>query len=70
MKSITINKRERVEAYESFREDGIIAFQLVDFTISYFGNESSFTLDTIIKEDGTQTVVDGNGFIPSGYEIK
>ena len=50
-------------------ENGIIAFQMVEFKINYFGNEIICNHDTKIMEDGRQFVIGGDGFIPHGYEI-
>lgn len=67
MKTITANKKARIEAPKI--ENGIVAFQLVDFVINFFGNEIKTTLDTKIMEDGRQLVIDGDGFIPEGFEL-
>ncbi len=66
-----ITKLERVENtdLEYVKESGIIAFQLVKFEYSFYGSQQSSILDTKIMQDGTQIVVDGNGFIKSGYQI-
>lgn len=68
MKNTMIKKLERVEAPKGEYKN-IIAFQMVEFTINFFGNIESFILDTKIMKDGKQLVIDGNGFIPSGYQI-
>lgn len=68
MKEIKIKKLERVEAPKK-EYKSIIAFQLVEFSINFFGHIESFILDTKIMKNGKQIVIDGNGFIPSGYQI-
>ena len=67
MKTITAEKLARVEAPKI--ENGIVAFQMVKFVINFFGNEVESVLDTKIMQDGRQLVIDGDGFIPSGYEV-
>ncbi|QPB11390.1 hypothetical protein [Providencia phage Kokobel2] len=61
------NKKTLVKLPEV--DDGIVAFQMVEYVIDFFGNEISNTLDTKIMEDGRQIVIDGDGFIPAGTEI-
>ena len=68
MKKIQIKKLERVEAPKGEYKN-IIAFQLVEFSINFFGHIENFILDTKIMNNGKQIVIDGNGFIPSGYQI-
>ena len=68
MKEIKIKKMERVEAPVNEYKN-IIAFQLVEFTINFFGHIETFILDTKIMKNGKQIVIDGNGFIPSGHQI-
>ena len=47
----------------------IEAFQMVEITISFFGKTLKSWHDTKILNDGRQIVINGDGFIPSGYEI-
>ena len=68
MKEIKIKKLEKVEAPKNEYKN-IIAFQLVEFTINFFGHIETFILDTKIMKNGKQLVIDGNGFIPSGHQI-
>ena len=71
MKTIEIKKLNKVTIPESELKNyvDIIAFQMVEFTINFFGHIESFCLDTKILNNGKQVVIDGNGFISSGYEI-
>ena len=70
MKTITANKMARVEATDpEMIASGVVAFQMVNFIINFFGNEIESTHDTKIMEDGRQLVIDGCGFIPDGYEV-
>ena len=48
---------------------GIIAFQVVRFSINYFGNEMEVEHDTKIMKDGKQFVIGGCGFIKEGFEV-
>lgn len=70
MKTVTANKMAKVEAPEEFKAEGIVAFQVVSFEINFFGKVIETTHDTKIMEDGSQFVIDGDGFIPAGYEVK
>lgn len=68
MKKIEITKLKRVEAPAGEYEN-ITAFQMIEYVIDFFGNIISGTLDTKITNDGRQVVIDGDGYIPAGYEI-
>lgn len=67
MKAITFNKKTLVKLPAV--DDGIVAFQMVEYVIDFFGNEIRNTLDTKIMEDGRQIVIDGDGLIKAGTEI-
>ena len=69
MKKITLNKKGRVEAPVEFKAKGIVAFQVVEFVIDYFGSLVVTHHDTEIRENGKQLVIGGCGFIPHGYEV-
>ena len=69
MKTITANKKAKVEAPEEFKAKGIIAFQVVEFVINYFGTEIITSHDTKILENGRQLVIGGCGFIQEGFEV-
>lgn len=70
MKTVTANKMARVENTDAeLRAEGIVAFQLVNFEINYFGNIVETTHDTKIMEDGRQIVIGGCGYIAEGYEV-
>jgi hypothetical protein len=66
---ITTNFKNRVEAPSDCIKSGIIAFQVVEFTIDYLGAKIVSSHDTKIMEDGSQFVIEGDGFIPSGYQV-
>ena len=71
MKAIKITKLQRVETTD--KNDlriGIVAFQLVNVEINFYGKLITDTLDTKIMKDGRQIVIDGNGFISAGTEIQ
>jgi len=70
MKTITATKFNKVENTDKeFLSKGIVAFQLVKFTINFFGNEIETTHDTKIMKDGRQIVIGGCGYIKEGYEL-
>lgn len=68
MREFKITKHKRVELTEPF--DGIVAVQLVTYEIDFHGTIISGTKDTKIMEDGRQFVIDGDGWLKQGYEIK
>lgn len=70
MKAITTTRYNRVEnTDEELLNKGIVAFQLVKFTINFYGHEIESTHDTKIMKDGRQIVVGGCGYIKDGYEL-
>lgn len=70
MKEIEVKKGALVKNTDKqLLKKGIVAFQLVVFTIKFFGKEITDTLDTKIMKDGSQIVIDGNGFIKAGYQL-
>jgi len=70
MKTITANKMSRVEnTDDELLAQGVVAFQMVEFVINFFGNEITTHHDTKIMQDGSQFVIGGCGFIPEGYEV-
>lgn len=70
MKSITTNKMARIENTDAeLAAQGIVAFQMVEFVIDFFGTEITTTHDTKIMQDGKQFVIGGCGYIPDGYEV-
>lgn len=68
-RAITLNKRAIVEAPEEFKKDGILAFQVIEFVIDYFGNQIITEHDTKILTDGRQLVIGGCGFIKDGFDV-
>jgi len=71
MKAITITRLQKVETTDKRDlRDGIIAFQLVNVEINFYGKIITDTLDTKIMKDGRQIVIDGNGYISAGTEIQ
>ena len=71
MKAITITRLQKVEtADKRDLKIGIVAFQLVNIEINFYGKIITDTLDTKIMKDGRQIVIDGNGYISAGTEIQ
>lgn len=68
-KKITMKKLGKVAAPEDFQAEGVVAFQLVEFTVDFYGSVVTDTLDTKIMADGSQLVIGGNGFVPGGYLV-
>lgn len=70
MKKITTNKMTRVENTDAeMAAKGIVAFQMVEFVINFFGNEITTMHDTKIMQNGDQFVIGGCGFIPEGFKV-
>lgn len=68
--AIKIEKLSRVENTDlEMLKQGIVAFQLVKFTYFFYGTLQTDILDTKIMKDGSQIVIDGNGFIKYGSKI-
>lgn len=68
MKNVEIKKLTRIDVPTGEYED-IVAFQMVEYEIDYFGNKITGCLDTKIMKDGRQLVIGGDGFFADGYEI-
>lgn len=67
---ITYKKGPRVEAPQGLKDKGVVAFQVVDFSIVIGGTiHVESTHDTRILEDGRQYVIGGDGYIEHGYEL-
>ena len=64
-----IKKLQLVMNIEKNKTNTPIAFQLVEFSIDFYGNEKKFELDTKIMPNGDQIIIDGNGFIPAGTNL-
>jgi len=70
MENLTIKRLHRVETPNPIdHKKGIVSFQLVDTTIYFYGHKVEQRFDTRIMKDGSQFVLNGSGFIPSGTEI-
>lgn len=70
MKAMEIKKMQRVEVPAEYqKEEGCVAFQMVEFTYVFYGKKMTEYLDTKILENGKQIVINGNGFIAGGTEI-
>lgn len=68
-KKMKMKKLQLVKNPEITNQDSPIAFQLVEFTIDFYGNKQVDTLDTRIMPNGEQFVIDGNGWIKSGTNL-
>ena len=68
--AIRIEKLQKTEVPTQYqKEEGCVAFQLVKLTYIFYGKEMTEVFDTKILPCGTQTVINGNGFIRNGFEI-
>lgn len=68
MQKIEVKKLTKVNAPVG-ENGGVVAFQLVEFKINYYGQKMISIFDTKIMEDGSQYVIEGDGFIPSGFKV-
>lgn len=66
MKNLQIRKLEKVKAPNG---DDNLFYQLVEFTINFYGQTLTSILDTKITKEGKQIVIDGDGFIEAGYVL-
>jgi hypothetical protein len=66
MKNLQIKKLKKVKAPKG---DENLFYQLVEFTINFYGNKMTSILDTKITKEGKQIVIGGNGFIEAGLII-
>ena len=70
MKAIEIKKGQIINVPAEYQdEEGCVAFQMVEFSYMFYGSKQTDTLDTKILKDGTQIVINGNGFISEGTTI-
>ncbi len=70
MKAIETKKLQRTEVPAEYqKEEGCVAFQLVQFTYFFYGKQMITTFDTKILKNGDQVVINGNGFIKNGFKI-
>lgn len=67
---IQLTKLQTVENTDAeFLSQGVLAFQLVKVVINFYGKIIEDVLDTKIMNDGSQIVIDGNGYIKAGTNI-
>jgi hypothetical protein len=69
MKKMEIKRFEKEPAVAEIQKDGIVAFQMVEITINYFGKIMTEMHDTKILKDGRQLIINGNGFIEANLDI-
>jgi hypothetical protein len=68
-KKLEIKKLQKVAAPSELVAAGVVAFQLVQITVNYFSQPMVGVYDTKIMADGRQFVIEGDGFIPDGFEV-
>ena len=66
MKNLQIKKLKKVQAPS---DDTNSFYQLVEFTFDFFGQTMVSALDTKITKEGEQIVIEGDGFIKTGYIV-
>ena len=67
MKTTTFTKHNIINVPADHQaSEGCVAFQLISYVINYFGSEVKGSFGTKIMADGTQIIVDGDGFFESG----
>ena len=68
MQNVTFTALEAPQAALQ-NDDGVVAFQEMEYSFLFFGNVVTGSFDTKIMADGSQSVVNGNGFFDSGHRI-
>lgn len=67
---IQTKKLQIVEVPAQFqKEEGCVAFQKVELTYLFYGKLMTETFDTKILKNGSQFVINGNGFVKDGLKI-
>lgn len=67
---IQTKKLQIVEVPPQFqKEEGCVAFQKVELTYLFYGKLMTETFDTKILKNGSQFVINGNGFVKDGLKI-
>lgn len=51
------------------KEEGCVAFQMVELIYYFYGKQMTDVFDTKILESGEQFVISGNGYIKDGFKI-
>lgn len=51
------------------KEEGCVAFQMIELTYTFYGKQMSEVFDTKILANGDQLIISGNGFIKDGFKI-
>ena len=70
MNTIETKKLQIVEVPAEYqKEEGCMAFQMVELTYTFYGKQMTERFDTKILKTGEQIVINGNGFIKDGYKI-
>jgi hypothetical protein len=68
--AIEIKKLNLVQVPAEFqKEEGCVAFQIIQLTYSFYGKVMTENFDTKILSNGKQIVINGNGFIKDNFEI-
>jgi hypothetical protein len=71
MKNVSIQRLAKVDVKgdEYFDSIGVVALQMVNVEFNFYGAVRVERLDSQIYADGTQRIIDGNGFIKDGADI-
>lgn len=70
MKAVETKKLQLVEVPAEYqKEEGCVAFQMIELTYTFYGKKMTERFDTKILETGEQIVISGNGFIKDGFQI-
>lgn len=70
MKALEIKKGQLVEVPAEYqKEEGCIAFQIVEISFMFYGVKKTESYDTKILHNGKQQVINGDGFIKDGFTI-
>lgn len=68
--AIQTKKFQLVEVPAEYqKEEGCVAFQMVELTYFFYGKQMTDTFDTKILANGDQLIISGNGFLKDGFKI-
>ena len=68
--AVKIEKLQKTDVPTEFqKEEGCVSFQKVRIQYEFYGKEMVEIFDTKILPNGSQFIIDGNGFIKSGMQI-
>lgn len=62
-------KIEKMTFVQNPEKGEVVGFQMIRYTLTFFGKVIEGVLDTKIMQDGSQVVIDGDGYLKEGTNI-